>query len=80
MKDSTFRLSVFQAKEPDANEVSITLANLAGYRNGMFTHQLALDIAVQTLVEAYREPIRQGLDLVRVVLEECVHECSSEQV
>ena len=69
-----------QVKEPNDYQVSILLANLSGYRSAMFTHQLALDANVKTLVETYKEPIKQGLMLVKSVLTQCVHECCTSQV
>ncbi len=65
---------------PNDYQVSIILANLAGIRSGMFVHQLALDLTVKTLVETYKDPIKQGLTLVKNVLAQCVHECCSVQV
>lgn len=67
-------------KEPNDYQVSMILANLAGYRSAMFTNQLAFDITVKTLVETYKDPIKQGVGIIRGVLEQCIHECCSVQV
>jgi hypothetical protein len=71
---------IFQVKEPNDYQVSILLANLSGYRSSMFTHQLALDMSVKTLVQTYKDPIKQGLAIIKTILAQCIHECCSVQV
>ena len=61
--------------EPVNDIISYALANLSGYQGTIFPHQLAFDIAVKKIVEKYKGPINEGVDIIKNLMVTCVEEC-----
>ena len=54
-------------KEPNMDEIKMTLVNLPGYHNSIFPNQDAINIAVRKLVEKYREPLYSSLEAIKTI-------------
>ena len=64
-----------QIKDPEDDKISKSLANLSGYRCNLYPNQLALDIAVCDLVDEYRLPLKEAVEIIKLQLISAVEEC-----
>ena len=55
-------------KEPTESDVTIAIANLAGYRSPILPDQLAVDITVRHLTEKYKEPLTTATHSIKDIL------------
>ena len=54
--------------EPVDDIISYALANLTGYQNNIFPHQLAFDISVKKIIEKYQKPVKRGVDIIKQII------------
>ena len=65
--------------EPIDEVIAFALANLGGYQGNIFPHQLAFDITVKKMIEKYKKPIKDGVDIIRNIMLACVEECAENR-
>ena len=66
--------------KPVNDVISYALANLSGFNTNLFPHQLAFDISIKKIVDNYKEPIINGVDIIKGILLSCVEECADSRL
>ena len=66
--------------KPVDDVISYALANLSGYNTNIFPHQLAFDISVKKIVENYKKPVIDGVDIIKGIMLSCVEECADSRL
>ena len=66
--------------KPVDDVISYALANLSGYNTNIFPHQLAFDISVKKIVENYKKPVIDGVDVIKGIMLSCVEECADSRL
>ena len=62
--------------EPVDDVISYALANLSGFQTNLFPHQLAFDISVKKIVEKYKKPVIDSVDIIKGIILSCAEECA----
>jgi len=62
--------------EPVDDVISYALANLSGYQTNLFPHQLAFDISVKKIVEKYKKPVIDAVEIIKSIMLSCAEECA----
>ena len=66
--------------QPVDEVISYALANLSGYQTNIFPHQLAFDISVKKIVENYKKPVIDGVDIIKGIILSSVEECAETRL
>ena len=66
--------------KPVDDVISYALANLSGFNTNIFPHQLAFDISVKKIVENYKKPVIDGVDIIKGIMLSCIEECADSRL
>ena len=55
-------------QDPTESDITIALANMAGYRCRILPNQLAIDLTVRDLTEKYKEPLKDATNKIKGIL------------